>query len=172
MSPSPPSHNQKFTSPEIFVDASGFGIGFILNERWLAWSFNPGHPGIPIGPDNNIVMSWAELIAAEMGIVTLVTAGYHNTRITLRSDNDGVIAAFKKKTWTKHFGLDKILERILKVCKDAGLLVTPRWIPTKLNPADKPSRGTYPSQELMFGHHVVIPKHLQGILGPTGLHQM
>jgi len=169
LNPPTPTHDPQFPSPEIFVDASRFGIGFILNESWLAWSFNQGHPDIPIGPDDNIVMSWAELIAAEMGILTLVTAGYRNTKITLRSDNDGVIAAFTKRTWTKNFGLDKILERVLKACKDAGLVVIPKWISTKVNPADKPSRGTYPSPDLIFGHHVEIPKYLQGILTPTGL---
>lgn len=160
--------SQSTFSPEIFVDASGYGIGFILNDRWLAWSFVQGHPDIPMGPDNHIVMSWAELIAAEMGILTFVGAGHRNTQVILRSDNDGVIAAFKKRTWTKNFGLDEILKRVLKTCQDANLVVIPTWISTKANPADKPSRGVYPSPHLMFDHNPVIPSHLQSILKPVG----
>jgi hypothetical protein len=155
-------------SPEIFVDASEFGLGFILNERWLAWSFVQGHPDIPLGPDDHIVMSWAELIAAEMGILTFVSAGYRNTQVILRSDNEGVIAAFKKRTWTKNFGLDEILKRVLKICQDANLVVIPTWISTKANPADKPSRGVYPPRHLMFDHNPAIPLHLQSVLKLAG----
>ena len=163
-----PMTGHSTASPEIFVDASAFGIGFILNDRWLAWSFVQGHPNIPMGPDGHIVMSWAELIAAEMGILTFIGAGHCNSQVILRSDNDGVIAAFKKRTWTKNFGLDEILKRVLKICQDANLVVIPTWIPTKANPADKPSRGVYAPTHLMFDPIPAIPSYLQSVLKLAG----
>lgn len=165
---SSPTIGRSTISPEIFVDASAFGIGFVLNDRWLAWSFVQAHPDIPMGPDGHIVMSWAELIAAEMGILTFIGAGHRNTQVILRSDNDGVIAAFKKRTWTKNFGLDEILKRVLKICQDANLVVIPTWIPTKANPADKPSRGVYAPKPLMFDPIPAIPSCLQSVLKLAG----
>lgn len=149
-------------SAEIFVDASWFGVGFVINEdRWLAWTFKSGHPEIPKGPDGRIVMSWAEIIAAELGILTLVAAGYHKTTIILRSDNYGVIMALSRHTWTRNYGVDEILQRILRLCSSVGLIVMPVWVPTRGNPADGPSRGFYPPQKLRFGYVPELPHYLQ-----------
>jgi len=167
-SSSGPTTNKSPASREIFVDASAIGIGFIFNDRWLAWTFVQGHPDIPLGPDGHVVISWAELTAAEMGILAFVSAGYRNTQVILRSDNEGVINALKKKTWTKNFGVDEILKRVLKICQDYNLDVVPVWISTKTNPADKPSRGVYPPKNLMFGHNPAIPSHLQSVLKVAG----
>ena len=167
-SSSGPTTNKSPASREIFVDASGIGIGFIFNDRWLAWTFVQGHPDIPMGPDGHVVISWAELTAAEMGILAFVSAGYRNTQLILRSDNEGVINALKKKTWTKNFGVGEILKRVLKICQDYNLDVIPMWISTKANPADKPSRGVYPPTNLMFSHNPAIPSHLQSVLKVAG----
>ena len=56
---------------EIFVDASGSGIGFVFGTYWLAWTFKKS-PNIPLGGDGNIVMSWAELLAVEVGLRALI----------------------------------------------------------------------------------------------------
>lgn len=149
-------------SAEIFVDASWFGVGFITNEdRWLAWTFKKGHPEVPKGPDGKIVMSWAEIIAAELGIRTLIGAGYQKTTIILRSDNYGVIMALSRHTWTRNYGVDEILQRILRLCFSAGLIVMPVWVSTRCNPADGPSRGLYPPQKLRFGNVPELPHYLQ-----------
>ncbi|CAA7261248.1 unnamed protein product [Cyclocybe aegerita] len=154
-------------TPEIFVDASAYGIGFIFKDRWLAWTFAPYHPLIPLGPDKHVVMSWAELIAAELGLLTLLAAGYRNTKIKLRSDNEGVVMALKTERWTPRYGLDSILQRVLRLCKDGGLSLQNVWISTKKNPADGPSRGAYPPRRLMFDHCPEVPQHLAGFLLPV-----
>jgi hypothetical protein len=149
-------------SAEIFVDASWFGVGFVINEdHWVAWTFKRGRPEIPNGPDGRIVMSWAEIIAAELGIRTLIAAGYHKTAIILRSDNYGVIMALSRHTWTRNYGVDEILQRILRLCANVGLIVIPVWVPTRCNPADGPSRGLYPPQKLRFGYVPELPHYLQ-----------
>lgn len=149
-------------SAEIFVDASWFGVGFVINDdRWLAWTFKRGHPEILNGPDGRIVMSWAEIIAAELGIRTLIAAGYQKTAVILRSDNYGVVMALSRRTWTKNYGVDEILQRILRLCSSVGLIVMPVWVPTRCNPADGPSRGLYPPQKLKFGYLPELPHYLQ-----------
>jgi len=152
-------------SAEIFVDASSFGVGFVTNDhRWLAWTFRRGHPEIPLGPDGRIVMSWAEIIAAELGIRTLIAAGYNKTTIMLRSDNFGVVMALYTRRWTSNYGVDEILKRILRLCMSAGLVVMPVWVPSSSNPADGPSRGLYPPPSLKFGHVPKIPLFLQSFI--------
>jgi hypothetical protein len=157
------------TTTEIFVDASGFGIGFVFNGRWLGWVFKKRHPEVPKGPDGKIVMSWAEIIAVELGIHALIAAGYRSTEIILRSDNYGVVLALARKSWTKNYGVEAILQRILLLCRSVGFVVIPKWVSTHVNPADGPSRGLYPPREMRFGYVPEIPPHLGRFLLQVGL---
>jgi len=154
-------------TPEIFVDASALGIGLFLNKRWLAWTFIPNHSLIPLGPDNKVISSWAELIAVELGVLTVLAAGYNNTKIKLKSDNKGVVKAIKKGRWKPRYELDDILQRILGLCRDRGLVLKVGWVPSLLNPADKPSRGKYPPRVLMLEHCPEIPHYLAGLMLPV-----
>lgn len=105
-------------------------------------------------------MSWAELIAVELCVGVLLAAGYSNTRIRLRSDHKGVVKALKKRQWMKREYLDDILQRVLGDCQSGGLVLEPAYIWTRKNPADKPSRGNYPSHMLMFEYRPPVPQHL------------
>jgi hypothetical protein len=72
----------------LFVDAStGWGIGLILNGKWLAWQFMDGwkSDGRDIG--------WTEMVAVELAVRTLVTGKYISCHVTVRSDNKGVVGA-------------------------------------------------------------------------------
>jgi hypothetical protein len=75
-------------STELFVDAStSWGIGMILNGRWLTWEFKEGwhSEGREIG--------WAEMAAVELAIQTLITSSFSNCHVVIRSDNMGVVGA-------------------------------------------------------------------------------
>jgi len=162
----PPSQLAESSSSPLktFVDASAFGIGFVFNDCWLAWTFTPKHPSIPLGSDNNIVMSWAELIAVELGILTFLSGGYQNVRVLVMSDNSGVVNALRTRRWSSNHGLDIVLARILQLCEEAALELEPCWISTAENPADGPSRGEYPPLDLMLDHGPHIPPHLQELV--------
>ena len=74
----------------LFVDAStGWGIGLVLDGRWLAWQFQDEwkSDGREIG--------WAEMVAVELAVRTLVTARFTNCHIRVQSDNQGVVGALK-----------------------------------------------------------------------------
>ncbi|KAF8156073.1 hypothetical protein B0H34DRAFT_639384, partial [Crassisporium funariophilum] len=88
------------------------------------------------------------LVAVELGLRSLIAAGYRSTAITVRSDNQGVVGALEKKTWCNRHGLDVVLQKILDLCNDNSITLKPRWVPTKMNPADGPSRGIYPPGSL------------------------
>jgi len=121
-----------------------------------------------MGPDGKIVMSWAEIIAVELGIHALIAAGYRGTEVVLRSDNYGVVLALSRQTWTKNYGVEAILQRILLLCRSVGLVVIPKWVSTHVNPADGPSRGLYPPKEMRFGYVPEIPHHLRRFLVQVG----
>jgi hypothetical protein len=154
------------TSQQIFVDASGRGIGFCFGERWLAWTFKRprSNRNIPTDRNGRIIISWAELIAVELGVLTLISAGYVDTSIVVRSDNLGVVVALGRGTWKTEFGLQEVLERILEMCRDFRLELQMKWVDSKANPADGPSRRVYPPRKMMFGSSPVIPDHLSSVL--------
>lgn len=128
---------------EIFVDASGSGIGFVCGSRWLAWTFKETG-NFPIDSHGRMVTSWAELLAVEVGLRVLIAAGHQCTTVTVRSDNTGVIDALIKKSWCPRHGLEDILRYILNLCEEYRIELKPCWVSTKDNLADMPSRGIFP----------------------------
>ena len=147
-------------TPELFVDASQFGIGLYLGTRWLAWTFLRRHPAIKYGPDGNIDPSWAELIAVEIGIYVVVAEGYQYAPISIWSDNMGVVEALTRGGWTTNHDLGRIVGRILCLCRTHCLDVNPKWIRSKMNPADKASRGMYPPKKMMLSYPSIFPWRL------------
>ncbi|KAG6887565.1 hypothetical protein C0992_011788 [Termitomyces sp. T32_za158] len=61
--------------PEIFVDSSGWGIGFVHNDRCMAWKLTPGWNAD--GRDNN----WAEMVAVELGLLVIASAGFQSQTV-------------------------------------------------------------------------------------------
>lgn len=62
----------------VFVDAStSWGISFVLDGRWLAWELKPGWKtdGRDIG--------WTEMVAVDLAVWTLATAGFRNCHIII-----------------------------------------------------------------------------------------
>ena len=167
-SSSPPARAVPTGEPkiaEVFVDASAWGIGLVTGERWLAWRFtSPLHPSVPVDQNRRVIMSWAELIALELGVLTLIAAGHRDTTVTLRSDNLGVVGAVQQRKWTPSHGLEVILQRVLRRCSDHGIRLQVKWVSTKANPADKPSRGVLPPRVLMVLDQPSLPEELEGVL--------
>jgi hypothetical protein len=82
------AHPLKPSDTELFVDAStGWGIGLILNGRWLAWQFKEGWntEGRDIG--------WGEMVVVELAIRTLIAGKHSNCDIIVHSDNKGIVGA-------------------------------------------------------------------------------
>ncbi|PPR00334.1 hypothetical protein CVT24_004617 [Panaeolus cyanescens] len=151
------------SSPEVTVDASAYGVGVIIKDvGWTCWRFTSSN-SIPKGSNDSIVTSWAELVAAELGVRAAIDAGFRSCPLILRSDNQGVVKALKDGTWQEKHGLDDVLKRILKLCKRNFIVIKPRWIPTDDNPADDISRGNYPGKHDKF-RPPSLPKVLSSLL--------
>lgn len=148
---------------EIFVDASASGIGFVCGTRWLAWSFKKTG-NFPLGGDGRIVTSWAELLAVEVGLRVLIEAGHQSTTVIVRSDNMGVVDALIKKSWCPRHGLEEVLHNILNLCGEYRIKLKPRWVSTKDNLADVPSRGVFPPGLLPYKFPPQLPERLVDLL--------
>ena len=141
-----------------FVDAStGWGIGLVLNGQWLAWPFREGWKaeGRDIG--------WAEMVAVELAVRTLVAGGRRGQHVILHSDNEGVVGALRAGR-SRGTEQNAILRRIVALFQEHGLWVTTEWVSTRENPADAPSRGVFPKTGSLLGHPPSLPRHLRPYL--------
>jgi hypothetical protein len=140
---------------ELFVDAStGWGIGLILDGKWLAWELKDGwkSDGRDIG--------WAEMVAVELAVRTLVTAKFSNCHIIIRSDNKGVTGALAAGR-SRGTQQNAILREIVKLIQDKRIWVSTVWVSTHSNPADGPSRGVFPNRSSLYAFPPKIPFHIQ-----------
>lgn len=144
---------------EVFVDSSpSWGIGFMMSGRWLAWKFKDGWRS-----GGNRDNHWAEIVAVELGLRVAIAAGScHHPQagpLVIRSDNLGVVHSL---ITGKERNLERmaILRNIQQLGHTYNIEVTPRWISTKENPADGPSRGIFPSRSLLFPSPPPLPVHL------------
>lgn len=150
---------------EIYVDASTTGIGLVYknDKRWLAWTYVEGHSAIQKGANGKIDACWGELVAAELALLTFLADPSFDSRnipsgsssslpqkrmLVVKSDNRGVVKAIRRNSWNTR--LDSILGRILTRAEENDVELKAKWLWTRLNPADGPSRGKYPPKEQML----------------------
>lgn len=147
--PPPPS------TIEVFVDAStSWGIGLIIDGKWLAWKFREGwkSDGRDIG--------WGEMVAVELAVRTLITAKFEDCHIVIRSDNKGVVGALAAGR-SRGTQQNAILRQIVRLLQDHTVWVSTVWIATLENPADGPSRGVFPARSSLYAFPPKVPHHLR-----------
>jgi hypothetical protein len=140
--------------PEIFVDASGQGIGFWWEGKWAAWKLKKGWMA------DGREISWAEMVAVELGLRTLIASGVKSTHIRVRSDNQQVVIALSAQT-VRNPQESKILAKVISLCQSSRIVAMPIWVWTKSNPADSLSRCQYPSWKSHVEALIDIPDHLR-----------
>ena len=146
--PPPPSDDL------IYVDAStDWGIGLLINNRWLAWKLKPGwrSDGRDIG--------WAEMVAVEVALRTLVSLNRQREHFVIHSDNQGVVHSIRAGT-SRGIQQNAILRHIVSLIQSHGLWLTTEWVSTNNNPADCISRGAPPSVSKQIHPRPQIPSHL------------
>ena len=138
----------------LFVDASTtWGIGLLLNGRWLAWKLRDGWrtDGRDIG--------WAEMVAVELALRSLAAAGHYDTHVIIHSDNQGVVhsvAAGRSRGCQQN----AILRHIVHLIQTHKVWITTKWISTHNNPANPLSRGSLPTGDKRLANRPAIPQHI------------
>lgn len=118
-----------------FSDASsGVGLGIVVGEHWRAWTLigNWHSQGRDIG--------WAEAVAFELLIRTLITLYSPDAHFKCYGDNTGVIEGWWKGS-SKNAETNVVFRRIHDIAETTGASFHTRYIPSQHNPADAPSRG-------------------------------
>lgn len=144
---------------EVYVDASGKGIGFVFNGQWEAWKPGKGWH------KRQRHTQWMEAVAAELGVRLMIEAGYSQSRIVLRSDNSGVVQALSEQDFNEP-QMGEIIRNIHSLCCQHGITLDIKWIRGGDNPADDPSRMRLGSPSQRFPFFVSIPAHLQEFVTP------
>lgn len=140
---------------DLFVDASTlWGIGLVLDDKWLAWPLKVGwkSDGRDIG--------WAEMVAVDLAVKTLIKASYTNCHIILKSDNTGVVGALTAGC-SRSIQQNFILRHIVDFFQAHNIWLTIQWVSTGSNKADGPSRGVFPPKSLLFPFPPPVPAYLK-----------
>ena len=142
------------TDRAAFSDASsGIGIGIVIQGKWRAWCLIPGWKcdGRDIG--------WAEAVGFEFLVYTLSTVLEPGEHFRVYGDNRGVVEEWWKGR-SRNKRTNEVFRRIHTFLRDRNCTVITRYVPSKDNPADDPSRGKYPSHQHLLPA-IPIPVELQ-----------
>ncbi|KAF8637499.1 hypothetical protein AX17_002784 [Amanita inopinata Kibby_2008] len=157
---------------EIYVDASSWGIGFVMDGQWLSWKFSDSFSLVGKMTDIN----WAEMLAVEVGLWTVIhwanlqeqqQRGKHpqTFSVLVRSDNAGVVKAIEKRH-ANHQAQHDVLLRILELVGEYDIQLTMKWISSMENLADNPSRGVPGLGATLLPYVPPVPLHLSTLLIP------
>jgi len=139
--PLPIPHHIHSLDFNAFSDASsGCGLAITIGDRWRAWRLHKNWKR------DERDIGWAESIAFEMLIRMLLTIDSSSTPLTVYGDNQGVIEAWQKGC-SHNKPTNASFRRIHAILASPPRRVFAKYIPSKRNPADGPSRGKYPPTE-------------------------
>jgi hypothetical protein len=62
-----------------------YRVGVVLDDKWDAWELVKGWD------INTWWIGWAEMLAIELGLCTVIAQGYYDATIVICSDNMGII---------------------------------------------------------------------------------
>lgn len=128
---------------------SGFGIAIMIGPKWRAWKLAPGWKSQ--GRD----IQWAEAVGFELLVIALCALLDRGEHITVYGDNRGVIEGWWKRS-SANKPTNHIFCRVLKLSENCDRTIYTRYVPSMQNPADAPSRGRYPSTDLLLDY-IPIP---------------
>jgi hypothetical protein len=124
----------------------------VVDGSWLAWPLLSGWKS------DSCDIGWAEFIALELCLLALVKAGFHNVTIIIHSDNSSVVGSFRAGS-SCSIEQNFVLRRIILLLHEHHIRLQLKWVPSKLNLANAPSHGIFPSSPL-FSHPPKVPLFL------------
>ena len=131
-----------------FVDASTFfGIGFLSDGKWLAWCFADDWKSV--GCD----IGWAKMVAIDLGLRTLIHAGFKDCHLVFLSDNQGVVGTLSSGRYRGPYQNEVLHHIVFNFC-DNNIWLSVRWVDSASNQADPISCGLLPFSR---SHHPCPP---------------
>ena len=137
-----------------FSDASSsVGIGIVIGDHWRAWTLRPDWRRD--GKD----ITWAEAVAMELLIRTVLRLDPGSKQFKVYGDNRGVV----ERWWSgrsRNSQTNEVFKRIHTNLRTHRCTVYTRYVPSAANPADGPSRGIFPSRAKLLPP-VDLPEELK-----------
>ena len=136
--------------PTLIINASAYsdassetGIGITVGRKWRAWRLLPGWKadGRDIG--------WAEAVGFLLLVLTLSPTVPRGSHIKVFGDNRGVVEGWWKGR-SRNKPTNDIFRDIHALTEEESVFFHTRYVPSKDNPADGPSRGVYYHQSLLL----------------------
>jgi hypothetical protein len=158
LAPPPPTRDYG-----IWVDAStDTGIGLLWNARWAFWRTNETWRG----PSRDI--GWLEATAIELAIRLLYSKRITHADVLIRSDNQGVIASFKKGRCSNHL-INLAIRRSEELLREAHLSLTLIYVTSASNLADPISRGILPTNSSRLFSPPSLPPEISSYFCDEGI---
>ena len=129
---------------DAYSDASSeTGLGITVGDRWRAWRLLPGWKadGRDIG--------WAEAVGFLLLVLTLFPTVPRGSHVKVFGDNRGVVGGWWKGR-SRNKPTNDVFRDIHTLTEEEGIFFHTRYVPSKENPADNPSRGIYYHQSLLL----------------------
>ena len=121
-----------------FSDASsGFGVGIVIGNKWRAWRLVPGWK------TNGRDIGWAEAVGLELLARALCATSKPGQHFRVFGDNRGVVEGWWKGR-SRNWETNKVFRRIHDIADTHQSFFITRYVVSRENPADAPSRGLYP----------------------------
>ena len=150
-----------FSDIRAFSDASSeTGIGLVVGDRWRAWRLSPDWKTRNGQKD----IGWAEALGFELLVYTVAAIPYVGECIILYGDNTGVVEGWRNGRHRNHEA-NQCFKRIHEFIGSLSrrFEVYTKYVPSKLNPADGPSRGHYGLWSQLLPE-ILIPEPVRSFL--------
>lgn len=145
---------QDLPAAQIFTDASERGYGIVWNEHRLAGEWSPEEAPLHINVKELLVI---EKIFQHISVP-------NKSHLQLCMDNTSAIANIKKFGGTRSAQLNNTAMRIWRHCFRHSIQLSTLYVPSKMNPADAPSRAL--NSQIEWQLPPTVFHHLDLMLGP------
>ena len=140
--------------------SSGVGIAITIGSHWRAWRLIPGWQTL----DGKRNIGWAEAVGFQFLVDAVTQAGCAGDCFKLYGDNKGVVEGW----WNGrscNAAVNSVFKQIHNQIESRNFVdsIFAAYVPSADNPADKPSRGIYPSDSLLLPP-ITIPQCLSRLL--------
>lgn len=154
---------QSLVDLHAFCDAStSVGVAITINGHWRAWTLRPGWQTL----DGQRDIGWAECAGLELLILAIIQESIDSSHRHFRiyCDNRGIVDGWRNGR-SRNRETNSIFRRIharLAALNDE-FSFHPRYVPSRDNPADGPSRGIFPPSRFLLPP-VTLPDALSKFL--------
>jgi hypothetical protein len=131
-----------------YSDASSeIGIAITIRDRWRAWRLVPGWQSL----DGQRDIGWAEAIAFECLVRSLIENGKESRHFITYGDNKGIVEGWWNGR-SRNQAVNGVFRRLHTIIANnpSQHSFHTSYVRSRDNPADAPSRGIYPPAHLLL----------------------